>query len=117
MMTGETFTEQMEFDGNASAVVIITNKIYCAAKKFECNLEGIALGNYSRKIPISIYIWDERESSAARAYYDSTFEIGSFWRISGKIEIGEEGSPVFIDPVYMPYRGAACKVLEAYFKE
>lgn len=110
MIAGENWTEQTTFEGNASAVVIVTGIQECAATRFEFRLECIGLDAYSGPMDIAVYFWDERDAKEARLFFRSTFEIGSCWRISGKIEYDTDAVH-FLDPVYMPYSGKACEQL------
>jgi hypothetical protein len=110
MMTGDNWTEQIAFDGTASAVIIVTGISECAARRFELRLECLGLGTYLTPMPMAVYIWDARETNTAREYYRSIFKVGTCWRISGKIDYDEE-QLVFTDPVYMAYSGEACEKL------
>lgn len=109
MISGDTWTERVELEGFASAVVMVTAMSDCPAKRFELRLECIGLGTHNTPIPVTVYIWDERPANEAREYYRSKFEVGSFWRISGRIDYEE--TIVFSDPVYMSYSGRACEIL------
>lgn len=110
MMTGESWSEHKEFEGHASAVVIVTDVRGTACTRYEVQLECLALGSYSGPFSLAVYIWDEREASWCRDFYYSTFKIGSCWRISGRIEYDDNGL-VFVDPIYMPFNGNACELL------
>ena len=109
-VTGETWTEQVSFEGHASAVMIVTHVDGCAASRYEFRLEGLALGAGSDPLDVMAYFWDEREHNLCRDFYHSTFTLGSCWRISGKIE-SQDQAIVFIDPIYMPFSGKACELL------
>lgn len=111
MMTGETWQEQTAFEGVASTIVVVTGISDCTDKSYEIRVDCLGLDSFSGAVPMAFYIWSERTDGSAREDYTSMFKVGSYWRISGKIEY-VESEIQFIDPVYMPYQGVACETLK-----
>jgi hypothetical protein len=114
MMTGEKWRDDPCFEGHGSTVLIVTALESYACSPLEVHVEGIGLDSFHGPMNIKIYFWDNRETSVAREYYESTFGVGSIWRVSGTIEYEENGI-IFIDPVYMAYSGEKASLLKYHF--
>lgn len=113
MMTNEQWSDSPCFFGHASTVIIVTYAASHPGPNYEFYLEAIGLDSFSAPADMKAYIWDKRDSGRMQEHYEKLFAIGSTWRISGKIEI-EDKCIVFVDPVYMPYIGEACKSLKHF---
>lgn len=117
MRSAETRSDHIVFEGTASCVAKVmavepqpSGENESSVFMLEC-LGGPQLTG-GKPIPILVYIFDDkRDYYAARDYYSTVFEIGSFWRISGPIEYDHD-AVVFLAPVYMPYAGDTCELLE-----
>lgn len=113
MMTNEKWSDSPCFSGNASTVIIVTYTTSHPGPNFEFYIEAIGLDSYSVPANMRVYIWANRDSMNVQEDYEKIFEIGSVWRVSGQIEV-EDNCIVFVDPVYMPYHGEACKSLKCF---
>lgn len=113
MVTGEVWTEQVSFEGQAYAVVIVKRVEDYPGTRYELRLECLALDSSSGPLSLTVFLWDDREAGWCRDHYRSKFEVGTCWRISGKIDCYCD-SLTFIDPVYMPFEGKASELLRRH---
>lgn len=113
MMTNDRWSDSPSFSGNASTVIIVTSVASHPGPNYEFYIEAIGLDSFSGPTEMRVYIWDKRDSSGVQEHHEKLFQIGSIWRVSDQIEV-EDNCVVFVDPVYMPYHGEACKNLKIF---